>query len=621
MAVNPNNNLNRALNGLNPLSYMGINATGALSAPQMIVNYYAPTINDSKNFIIGCLWLWPDTDAPNAHTAQIWMLTALLGNNATWTELEAGAATGIVTINGDVGFVTGPVVSFTGLTTAGSSVGFFGNDSTLMTFNVTDANENTLIGHSAGNATISGVNNTSLGYNSLHALTTGFSNVAIGYSAGETVTTGDANVIVGAAAGGSITSGAYNVIVGPASGISYGSSERSNILISNDGVTGESNVIRIGTTGTGNSEQTSCYIAGIDGVNVGSVARVVTENATQLGTAIIEAGSGIAVTPGPNSIVISSTGGGGGTGIAGSIIGTGGTPSNQLTSSSGTTWIAPLSTQNSVTKALAQLICPTPGTISLLHVNATANTSSTNVTVTLNVNGTNTSLVATVTALTTGDFNDTTHSISVNAGDLIQFECQASTTGTISGIISATFSSASSAGTSSYITNSGTAVPVLGVLEVLGGSNVTTSGAGNVITINSTSSGGGGILPYGAGIICTTVGASQGTSLAPFSNVVNTGAGAGVTPRVGIVSPVNSTISNFYVNVYINPMTNDNTFTVYIETNPTAITVTVPAGTTGIFSDLVHTATVSVGQRVFFFSSGGISGSSAEMIGSISAIF
>jgi hypothetical protein len=72
----------------------------------------------------------------------------------------------------------------------------------------------------------------------------------------------------------------------------------------------ESNTLRIGSaTGAGNKELNRAFICGIDGVNVGSVAKVLTMASNQLGTATITAGTGILVTPTANTITISTTNG------------------------------------------------------------------------------------------------------------------------------------------------------------------------------------------------------------------------------------------------------------------------------------------------------------------------
>lgn len=112
------------------------------------------------------------------------------------------------------------------------------------------------------------------------------------------------NVALGDSTGMNLLSGTGNVLLGINAGNNYVGSESTNILIVNNGVASESGAIRIGANGA----HTSCYIAGIDGVNVGSsTVRVVSEASDKLGTVDITAGSGIAITPGANSITISAT--------------------------------------------------------------------------------------------------------------------------------------------------------------------------------------------------------------------------------------------------------------------------------------------------------------------------
>ena len=177
---------------------------------------------------------------------------------------------------------------------------------------------NIFIGNNAGNFTLNGgagtASNDGVGDGALSGLTTGARNDAMGAFALFKLTTGSDNVGIGGGVGfnsGSDTglvSGNYNTLIGYTAGDSFTSSESSNIVINNVGVVGDNNTIRIGTNGSGDDEQSSCYIAGIAGVNVGSTANVVTEVGNQLGTAVITAGVGITVTPTANTITISSSG-------------------------------------------------------------------------------------------------------------------------------------------------------------------------------------------------------------------------------------------------------------------------------------------------------------------------
>lgn len=192
-----------------------------------------------------------------------------------------------------------------------------GSTGPLMFHNYPGTNANTgnggnlFIGQGAGNLTLTGAtifNNNGIGQNSLASLTTGHLNNCLGYGALTALTTGNRNNAFGHQTGSLLVSGSYNVLLGNLSGSTYTTSESSNIQINNLGTLGESNVLRIGAgTGSGNQQLNKAYISGIAGVNVGSVATVVTENSDQLGTAIITAGTGITITPGANTITIATT--------------------------------------------------------------------------------------------------------------------------------------------------------------------------------------------------------------------------------------------------------------------------------------------------------------------------
>ena len=157
----------------------------------------------------------------------------------------------------------------------------------------------TAIGYRALFNASNGQNNCAFGSYSLLALTSGSNNTALSYGSLEQLVTGSYNLCAGACASGF-------------AGYNYTGGESSNIIFSNLGVLADANVIRIGTQGSGNAQQNTCYIAGITGVNVGSVANVVSiaTGTGQLGTTAITAGMGISVTPGANTITIAATGAG-----------------------------------------------------------------------------------------------------------------------------------------------------------------------------------------------------------------------------------------------------------------------------------------------------------------------
>lgn len=177
-----------------------------------------------------------------------------------------GGGGGIVTINGDSGSITGTTVTVFAdhvASNAGGSVAFV-NSGTTSTLNTTDANGNVFIGKSAGNTTLSGNSNTALGQNSIPLLISGSYNIALGRNAGASYSVGteSSNIIVG-----------YN----------------------QTGTAGESNVLRIGSNGTGNGEQNTAFIAGILGNTVANPVSVTIDTITgQLGQTASAPGGAVA---------------------------------------------------------------------------------------------------------------------------------------------------------------------------------------------------------------------------------------------------------------------------------------------------------------------------------------
>jgi hypothetical protein len=78
------NDLNRDLNGLNPLAYLGVNPR---TPPLLVTEPRNPTANDYIRFPLGTLWLVPPTD-------DVFILTSKVNNQATWTQLSVGGGGG-----------------------------------------------------------------------------------------------------------------------------------------------------------------------------------------------------------------------------------------------------------------------------------------------------------------------------------------------------------------------------------------------------------------------------------------------------------------------------------------------------------------------------------------------
>lgn len=158
-------------------------------------------------------------------------------------------------------------LSITGLDCCGIGTGALGS--------ITNGNANTAVGTNSLSTLSSGSGNTAIGCNAMTLASTANNNVAIGSDSSQN---GALDLLV---------SGTNNIAIGPDSAHNYTAAESSNIIIGNLGVASESNVIRIGTSGSGTGQQNTCFIAGIFGVTVGGTGvPVVVDNTGHLGTVV-----------------------------------------------------------------------------------------------------------------------------------------------------------------------------------------------------------------------------------------------------------------------------------------------------------------------------------------------
>ena len=186
------------------------------------------------------------------------------------------ATDGQITINGDRVFHT------YGETTNANV--FVGRGSGNFTLNTTafpnGCYNNVGVGYRTLEAlTIGGYENAACGANALRTCTTGNNNAALGSNALRDLTSGEENTAFGYVTLGQLTTGSNNTAIGMGSGnygsgYNYTSSESDNICIGHLGVASESNVLRIGTNGSGDAQQNKAYIAGTYGVTPGGTLNV-----------------------------------------------------------------------------------------------------------------------------------------------------------------------------------------------------------------------------------------------------------------------------------------------------------------------------------------------------------
>lgn len=168
---------------------------------------------------------------------------------------------------------------------------------------VTTGSRNTAIGSSTMPYLLGGSNNTAVGYGALQDATTANNNVGLGTAALKEVTGGQYNIAIGSGeiaptvfgAGYNLLTGQNNILIGGGTGVAgtgaghnYTGAESNNICLGNAtvGTLGESNVMRLGTTGAGAGQVSTTFLAGIYGITpaIASPQPVVMDSAGQMGT-------------------------------------------------------------------------------------------------------------------------------------------------------------------------------------------------------------------------------------------------------------------------------------------------------------------------------------------------
>lgn len=270
----------------------------------------------------GFLTLWPT----GANQPVVATLLSPAGQNIANAAIIAagtnGAVNAYVTSPADLIFdLTGYFIPETAPNTQSTAIGSgasnAGSQNTGVGFDaleVNSGNSNTAIGASGLSANTSGNNNVAVGSNSLSFNATGSANTAIGtqsllnnligsgnagvgFSTLWSNTTGNDNAAVGENALFANTSGSENTAVGQSAlaantvgssniAIGYDADNQAtsgsyNIEIGAQGYATDSNTIRIGSS----QNQTSTFIAGINGVNISVGSAVLINSNGQLGTA------------------------------------------------------------------------------------------------------------------------------------------------------------------------------------------------------------------------------------------------------------------------------------------------------------------------------------------------
>jgi hypothetical protein len=284
------------------------------------------------------------TGSGNTVTGVIQRSQAIASTDATKIGLASfNSAQFTVDANGFVSTINNGTI--TSVTTSNATPQFV---LTGTTENIDFGITNLLLG-SSGSAITSGSQNVGTGLNSLVAVTSGNGNTATGFQSAFQISTGSGNTAIGAGAlhlgntsgntcvgqsAGSVLNGnnntclgalvlpsglTRNIAIGYAAANSYGGTESNNIIIGNSGKVGESNVLRIGTTGSGSGQVDIAFVAAITGVTVSASAPVAVDTNGQLSSLGFGTATQVFTSNGPGVSPTWQAAGGGGSSTSFSV--------------------------------------------------------------------------------------------------------------------------------------------------------------------------------------------------------------------------------------------------------------------------------------------------------------
>lgn len=481
MAGNRTRNLR--LNGVNPLSYVGVNP---YTPPGFHLQDHAPTTEDNKGFIIGDLWLNSAGNTPPLIT-DVYMLLALGPNGAVWRQFGGGGGGDVATITGNAGGSVAP--------DGGGNINIVGNNSIGLTVSgnpgtntltITTTSGSSLVDSLTGDVggavgadvnqninIVGGTNVTVTGNPGTNTLTIDVGSVSL-----LDTLTGDAGGAVGPDGGGNIN------ILGGANVTVTGNPGTNTLTIAASGGSGDVDTLTGNTGGA----------VGVDGA----------ANINVIGDT--NAGFTVSGNPGTNTLTITTTtgdpfvetltGDSGGAVNADAVnrnINIVGGTNCSVAGNPGTNTLT-----INVTTGTGDVDTLTGNTGGAVGVDGSANINvvgDTNAGLTVSGNpGTNTLTITTTTGnpalqTLTGDSGGAVPGDASGNIDIVGTASNITVTGN-PGTNTLTINSGSAIA-NSFATDAGTATPAAGIIQLLGGSGVTTAGAGNIVTISSTGGGGG----------------------------------------------------------------------------------------------------------------------------------